>query len=187
MKSRVFFICATVAFILACAAPQKDGKATTTDMNVPSAMVLVSTAFEEGESIPTRFSAYGENVSPDLTWSKVPEGTKSFALICRDPDAPSGTFYHWVLFNMPEDARSLPEDFGRDARTLVGVTQGRNSFRRVGYDGPKPPSGTHRYIFDLYALDARPALDRSATAERVLAAAKGRVLGQASLMGTYTR
>jgi Raf kinase inhibitor-like YbhB/YbcL family protein len=150
-------------------------------------MVLVSAAFTAGDSIPTRYSLYGENISPDLSWDKVPEGTKSFALICRDPDAPSGTFYHWVMFNIPENVRGLPEGLGRTA-TLpdVGI-QGRNSFRRVGYDGPKPPSGTHRYYFDLYALDARPALSQAATADRVLGAMKGHVLAQASLMGKYTK
>jgi Raf kinase inhibitor-like YbhB/YbcL family protein len=150
-------------------------------------MVLTSGSFAAGDSIPTRYSLYGENISPGLSWEGVPEGTRGFALVCRDPDAPGGTFYHWVLFNIPEDVRSLPEALGRDARLPVGGIQGRNGFRRIGYDGPRPPSGTHRYIFDLYALDVKPALDQSATAERLLTAVKGHVLGQASLMGEFTR
>jgi len=176
----------TAAMILSCGGPSQRGAAAAMQPD-STGMVLVSGSFAGGDSIPTRYSLYGENISPNLSWDRVPEGTRSFALVCRDPDAPGGTFCHWVLFNIPEDARSLPEDLGRDARPPVGGTQGRNSFRRVGYDGPKPPGGTHRYIFDLYALDARPALDRSATAERLLAAAEGHVLGQASLMGTYTK
>ncbi len=171
--------------ILACGGPsRRDAAAVQPDS---TGMVLTSGSFGAGDSIPTRYSLYGENISPDLTWERLPEGTRSLALVCRDPDAPGGTFYHWVVFHIPADVRSLPEGIGRDARLPVGGVQGRNSFRRVGYDGPRPPSGTHRYYFDLYALDARPALNQSATAERLLAAIKGRVLGQASLMGTYTR
>ncbi len=187
MKSPIFFACATVALILACAAPQKDGKAEATDKTAPDAMVLVSAAFLAGESIPTRYSLYGENLSPDLTWDKVPESTRSFALICRDPDAPSGTFYHWVVFDIPDSVRSLPEGLGQDASVPSGGTQGTNSFRQVGYDGPKPPAGTHRYYFDMYALDEVLALDQTATAGLLLKAIKGHVLAQASLMGKYTK
>jgi Raf kinase inhibitor-like YbhB/YbcL family protein len=187
VKSPIFFACATVALILACAAPQKDGKAEATDKTAPDAMVLASAGFVAGESIPTRYSLYGENISPDLTWDKVPEGTKSFAVICRDPDAPSGTFYHWVLFNISEDVRGLPEGLGREPSLPTGGTQGMNSFRQVGYDGPRPPSGTHRYYFDLYALDGMLALDQTATASQLLKAIKGHVLAQASLMGQYAR
>lgn len=186
MKSPILFACATVTLILACAAPQKDGKAEAADKSAPDAMVLVSAAFLAGESIPARYSLYGESLSPDLNWDKVPEGTKSFALICRDPDAPSGTFYHWVLFNIPENVRGLPEGIGRDVSLPTGGSQGTNSFRQVGYDGPKPPAGTHRYYFDLYALDEVFALDQTATAGTLLEAMKGHVLAQASLMGKYT-
>ena len=186
MRLLILLACMTAAMVLACGGPSQRGAAAAVQSD-STGMTLVSGSFAADDSIPTRYSLYGENISPDLSWDRVPEGTRSLALVCRDPDAPGGTFYHWVIFNIPEDVRSLPEGLGRDARPTVGGTQGRNSFRRVGYAGPKPPSGTHRYIFDLYALDARPALDRSATAERLLAAAKGHVLGQASLMGTYTR
>jgi len=171
--------------VLACAGPSKRGAGAA--QSDSTGMFLASASFAAGESIPARYSLYGENISPDLTWDRVPEGTRSFALVCRDPDAPGGTFYHWVVFNMPEDERGLPEGMGREARLPLGGMQGRNGFRRIGYDGPKPPGGTHRYYFDLYALDARPALDQSATAERLLAAVKGHVLAQASLMGTYTK
>ncbi len=186
MESTILFASACV-LVLACAAPQKNGKAETMGQTPASGMALVSTAFGEGELIPRKYSLYGENVSPDLSWDKAPQGTRSFALICRDPDAPGGTFVHWVLFNIPDTVKRLPEGLGREL-TLPGFgVQGRNSFHRVGYDGPKPPSGTHRYFFDLYALDTRLALDQSATADRLLAAVKGHVQAQASLMGTYTR
>jgi Raf kinase inhibitor-like YbhB/YbcL family protein len=187
VKSPVFFACATAVVILACAAPQKGGKVEATDKTTPGALVLVSTAFKEGELIPIKFSGYGENVSPDLAWNQAPEGTKSFALICRDPDAPSGTFYHWVVFNVPENVRGLPEGIGRDVSLPTGGIQGTNSFRHVGYDGPKPPKGTHRYYFDLYALDGMLELDQTATAGQLLKAIKGHVLAQASLMGKYTK
>jgi Raf kinase inhibitor-like YbhB/YbcL family protein len=187
MKSLVLFVGATVALILACAAPQKDGKVEATDKTAPDAMVLVSAAFTAGETIPTRYSLYGENLTPVLTWDKAPEGTKGFALICRDPDAPVGTFIHWVLFNIPESVKGLPEGLGREPTLSFGGTQGTNSFRRVGYDGPKPPNGTHRYYFDLYALDGMLDLDQTATAGTLLEAMKGHVLVQASLMGKYAR
>ena len=187
MKSPIIFACATVALILTCSAPPKGGTVVASDKTANSAMVLVSASFAAGETIPTRYSLYGENLTPDLTWDKAPEGTKSFVLICRDPDAPGGTFIHWVLFNMPENARCLPEGLARDTTLPLGGTQGTNSFRRVGYDGPKPPMGTHRYYFDLYALDGMLDLDQTATAGRLQQAMKGHVLAQASLMGKYKK
>jgi hypothetical protein len=170
--------------ILACGGPPSRGPAAV--QSDSTGMVLVSASFAAGDSIPTRYSLYGENISPDLTWKKVPDATKGFALVCRDPDAPGGTFYHWVLFNIPEQVRTLPEGLGREPGLPFGGIQGTNSFRRVGYDGPKPPNGTHRYYFDLYALDVMLELDPTATAGRLQEAMKGHVLAQASLMGKYT-
>ena len=184
MTSSILLVCSTIVLVLACAAPSK-GPAATSDSN--SGMALGSVAFTAGETIPTRYSLYGENLTPDLTWDKAPEGTKSFALICRDPDAPGGTFIHWVLFNIPENVKGLPEGLGREPTVSLGGTQGTNSFRRVGYDGPKPPNGTHRYYFDLYALDEMLELDQTATAGRLQQAMKGHVLAQASLMGKYKK
>jgi hypothetical protein len=183
----VLIVCSSVVLIFACAAPQKGGKAETTDKAVRTGMLLVSTAFNDGELIPTKYSGYGENVSPDLAWAQVPDGVRSFAMICRDPDAPGGTFYHWVVFNIPDSVRQLPEGLGHAAALRFGGTQGMNSFGRVGYDGPKPPMGTHRYYFDLYAFDVTFLLDQTATAGRILKAMKGHVLAQASLMGKYAR
>jgi Raf kinase inhibitor-like YbhB/YbcL family protein len=180
-------IASACVLVLTCAAPQKGGKAETTGQTPASGMALVSTAFGEGELIPRKYSLYGENVSPELDWDKVPAGVKSFALICRDPDAPGGTFVHWVLFNIPDTVKRLPEGLGRESALSFGGTQGTNSFRRVGYDGPKPPSGTHRYYFDLYALDGMLELDQTATAGRLQQAMKGHVLAQASLMGKYKK
>ncbi|MEO0085027.1 MAG: YbhB/YbcL family Raf kinase inhibitor-like protein [candidate division WOR-3 bacterium] len=169
----------TVALLLACAGPRPATRA-------ESGLVLTSPAFTEGGAIPPRHSAYADNLSPELNWTSPPAGTRSFALICRDPDAPSGTFYHWVIFNLPDTLRSLPEALPRDATPSGGV-QGINSFGRPGYDGPRPPFGTHRYYFDLYCLDTVLVLDRTATADKVLAALKDRVLGRAGLMGRYSK
>jgi len=171
--------------MLACAAPEKGGKAETTDKGAKTGMLLVSSAFKDGESIPLKYSGYGENVSPDLSWAQAPEGTRSFVLICRDPDVPAGAFYHWVVFNIPDSLKRLPEGLGHSAALRCGATQGTNSLGKVGYDGPKPPAGTHRYYFSLYALDVAFLLDQTATADRILDAMKGHVLGQANLMGRY--
>ena len=187
MKSPFVFVCVTVALILSCGAPQKGSAATETVGVAPSEMVLVSTAFTDGDWIPWKYSAHRQNVSPDLSWDKVPEGVRTFALICRDPDALGRTFYHWVVFNIPDSVRSLTEGLDRTVTLPFGGTQGINGFRRVGYDGPKPPVGTHRYYFDLYALDGVLALDDTVTASRLLEAMKGHVLGQASLMGRFKR
>jgi Raf kinase inhibitor-like YbhB/YbcL family protein len=183
MTSSILLVCSTIVLVLACAAPSKGGPAATSDS--ASGMALVSAAFPAGETIPTRYSLYGENLTPGLTWDKAPEGARSFALICRDPDAPGGTFFHWVLFNIPESVKSLPEGLGRESSLSFGGTQGTNSFRRVGYDGPRPPMGIHRYYFDLYALDGVLDLDQTTTASRLQEAMKGHVLAQASLMGKY--
>ena len=186
MKSTIL-TASVCALMLACAAPQKGGKAETTDKAVGTGMLLVSTAFNDGELMPKKHSGYGENVSPDLAWAQAPEGAKSYALICRDPDAPGGTFYHWVVFNIPDSVKQLPAGLGHASTLPFGGTQGTNSFGKVGYDGPKPPAGTHRYYFDLYALDGMLALDGKVTAGRLLEAVKGHVLVQASLMGKYAR
>jgi Raf kinase inhibitor-like YbhB/YbcL family protein len=183
----VLIVCSSVVLMFACAAPQKGGKAETADKAVKTGMRLVSTAFKDGELIPMKYSGSGENVSPDLAWMQAPEGTKSFALVCRDPDAPGGTFYHWVVFNIPDTVKRLPEGLGHAAALPSGVAQGMNSFGKVGYDGPRPPMGTHRYYFDFYALDVTFLLDQTATADRVLEAMDGHVLEQASLMGKYSK
>jgi Raf kinase inhibitor-like YbhB/YbcL family protein len=173
--------------LLACAAPQKGGKPEAAGRPAKTDMVLTSTAFADGAMIPHKYAGYGQNVSPDLAWTQTPEGTRAFALICRDPDAPGGTFYHWVMFNISDTVRQLPAGLGRSAVLRLGGAQGLNNFGRVGYDGPKPPAGTHRYYFDLYALDASWMLDQTTTAPQLLDRMQGHVLAKASLMGKYSR
>lgn len=148
---------------------------------------LTSTMFEEGQPIPRPYSGEGEDRSPPLKWSDPPKGTHSYALICEDPDAPRGTFTHWVVFNIPAVARELSEDQPRAGVQANGLTQGTNSFGSLGYNGPKPPPGKpHRYFFKLYALDRLLDLAAGATKEQLLQAMDGHVVGEAPLMGTFS-
>ena len=151
------------------------------------AIELTSTAFTEGEMIPQRFTCDGEDVSPPLAWSGVPEQAQSLALICDDPDAPVGTWDHWVLFNIPADAAGFPEAVPADPTLEYGAVNGKNSWGRLGYGGPCPPGGTHRYFFYIYALDSRLSLESGATKEQLQQAMEGHILAQGQLMGRYKR
>jgi Raf kinase inhibitor-like YbhB/YbcL family protein len=154
----------------------------------PVPIVVESVAFAEGQTIPTRYTGDGANVSPPLTWSGVPEGTQSLVLICEDPDAPRGTWSHWVLFALPADTRELAEGIPPQATLPNGAAQGTNDFGNPGYGGPAPPPGKpHRYFFRLYALDTRVTLRPGAKRQDVLTALEGHILGQGQLMGTYGR
>ncbi len=154
------------------------------------ALTISSTAFRAGEPIPARHTCDAEDVSPDLAWTDPPAGTGSFALVVDDPDAPAGTWVHWVLYDVPAEARSLPSGVPRK-ETLVqpaGARQGRNDFGRIGWGGPCPPPGKpHRYFFRLYALDRRLDLPPGATREELDRAMKGHVLARAEVHGTYAR
>ena len=143
---------------------------------------LRSDAFSDGESIPTKYTCEGEDVSPPLAWSGVPEDTVSLALICDDPDAPSGTFTHWVAWAIDPGAGGLAEGEG-------APREGSNGFGNDGYGGPCPPPGhgTHRYFFRLYALDAEPSLEEGADKERLERAIETQKLAEAELVGTYER
>ncbi len=150
-------------------------------------ITLTSAAFSHGAMIPKRYTCDGEDISPPLSWSEPPEKTQSFALIMDDPDAPMGTWVHWVIYNIPATARSLPEGVPADGDLPDGSRHGRNSWRRLGYGGPCPPSGTHRYFFKLYALDTVLPLAAGATKEELLKAMEGHIVAQAELMGRYAR
>lgn len=149
---------------------------------------LSSSAFGNGEQIPAIYTGDGADHSPPLAWSDQPAGTASFALVCDDPDAPRGTWVHWVLFNLPGNARELPQQLPTDGTLPGGARQGQNDFGRLGYGGPAPPRGRpHRYFFKLYALDARLDLPVGATKAQLLSAIEGHVLAEAQLLGTYQR
>jgi Raf kinase inhibitor-like YbhB/YbcL family protein len=148
---------------------------------------LTSSAFEHEGTIPTKYSCDGQDISPPLSWSDPPEGTESFVLIADDPDAPAGTWVHWVLYNIPTDARELPEALPAQDTLADGSLHGRNSWGRNDYGGPCPPSGTHRYLFKLYALDTTLELEPGAKKTKVLNAMEGHILAQTELMGTFSR
>ena len=149
---------------------------------------LTSSAFKDGETIPSKYTCDGSDASPPLEWSSVPEGTKTLALICDDPDAPVGTWVHWVLYNIPADATSLPEGVPMDEVVESGAFQGKNDFKRTGYGGPCPPPGKpHRYFFKLYALKTELDLKPGAKKKDVEKAMKGRVLAEGQLVGMYKR
>jgi len=164
-------------------------------------MKITSTAFDNGAAIPAQYTGVGQDVSPPLTWSNAPDGTKSFALICDDPDAPSrakprpeGPWVHWVLYNVPADTTELAAAMPRQAEPAqpAGARQGNNDFGsdNVGYRGPMPPpgSGPHRYFFKIYALDRQLDLaPKDANKKSLLAAMQGHILAEGELMGTFER
>jgi Raf kinase inhibitor-like YbhB/YbcL family protein len=173
-------ICVQVIFglLLVCLAVAALGK---------TSLVLVSSAFKHNGMIPKKYSGYGKNISPPLKWSGVPAKVKSFALICDDPDAPGGTFVHWVMFNIPASVHSLKENLPKSETLPDGTIQGVNDTGSNGYYGPEPPSGTHRYMFKLYALSTELDLESTATKADLLKAMKGKILAQTVLIGKYKK
>jgi Raf kinase inhibitor-like YbhB/YbcL family protein len=153
------------------------------------AFSIRSNAFKQGERIPSKYTCDGADVSPDLQWNDAPSNTKGFALICDDPDAPMGTFVHWVLYGLSSDTLELSEGLATDPEVGRPVCkQGVNDFRKVGYGGPCPPRGSeHRYFFKLYAIDTELDLKPRATKADLLKAIDGHILGQSELVGKYQR
>lgn len=155
-------------------------------------ILLQSTSFEDGQLIPDKYTCKKDNTSPELNWKNVPAKTQSFALIVEDPDAPTQTWVHWVIFNIPlkkstnlADVYELVEGFPRDEKTREGIMQGQNDFKKIGYDGPCPPSGQHRYYFKLYALDSMLNLPAGAMKSELLKAMDKHILGWTQIMGLY--
>lgn len=216
MKARILFaLCLSVLILSACGAPvapepvgalpveeapaepttvPPEPTAVPANTEAPPVPAEDQTSFEitsiiigHEQPIPEYHTCDGDDLSPPLDWSEPPQGTQSFALIMDDPDAPGGTWVHWVLYNIPAETRSLQENIAPDTQLPDGSMHGINSFGRPGYGGPCPPSGTHRYFFKLYALDTTLSLDEEADKEAVLTAMDGHVLAEAELMGTYSR
>jgi Raf kinase inhibitor-like YbhB/YbcL family protein len=148
---------------------------------------VTSTAFDEGGMISAKYTCDGENVSPPLAWSGVPEAAKSLALVADDPDAPGGTWTHWVIYEIPATEKGLAENVPARDTLDGGARQGKNDFKKTGYGGPCPPSGTHRYFFKLYALDAEPNLPPGVSKEQLLKAIDGHIVAEGQLMGRYQR
>jgi len=148
---------------------------------------MKSLAFVPGGKIPGKYTCDGMDISPPVSWTSGPEGTKTFALICDDPDAPMGTWVHWVLFNLPADITEFRENVPPEKELENGAKQGMNDFRKIGYGGPCPPGGTHRYFFKLYALDTEINLEAGATKAELLKAMEGHILAEGQLIGRYER
>lgn len=153
---------------------------------VVKVMRIESTSFEHGGNVPRRHTCDGDDVSPPLRWTGEPASTQAYALIVDDPDAPRGTWVHWVVYDLPAEVHEL--DMGADVASIRGALEGRTDFGRTGYGGPCPPPGpAHRYFFKLYALDQPTGLPPGATKADVEQAIEGHVLARAELMGRYAR
>lgn len=149
---------------------------------------LRSAAFAEGQTIPRRHTGEGPDASPPLEWNGIPAGTRALVLLVTDPDAPHGTWTHWVLYDLAPDTTSLTPELPRAHLVLGGARQGRNSWKKIGWNGPLPPPGApHRYLFTLYSLDRPTGLPPGATREEVEAAMKGHILAETCLTGRYAR
>ncbi len=173
--------------LLGCAGPKKAATADSSGTKV-GVLRISSPAFVDGGEIPHRFSQFGEGISPAVEWSGAPESTRTFALVCRDPDAPMGTFVHWVIYEIPESATGLPEGVPPVPIVVGGGVQGMNSARTFGYVGPRPPVGpAHRYVFTLYALDEQFGFGPGLPENELMEMMAGRILDSAKLVGRFKR
>ncbi|HIH61834.1 MAG TPA: YbhB/YbcL family Raf kinase inhibitor-like protein [Methanobacteriales archaeon] len=150
-------------------------------------MKIRSIAFNDGERIPKKYTCDGEDISPPLIWEDIPEGTVTLALISDDPDAPSKTWTHWLIFNIPPELNGLPEGVEKVGELENGIIQGFNDFGRIGYGGPCPPFGVHRYFFKLYALDTSLDLEPETSKEELLEAMEGHIIEKTQMIGLYSR
>jgi hypothetical protein len=191
MRNSLLIMSAVLLSVLvpACAnrQPITQPSPTNTPKEEKAEMKLTSTAFTEGQPIPPTYTCDGVNVSPPLEWSGIPKTAKTVAIICDDPDAPGGTWVHWVVYNLPADNIGLVENLPATPDLKAGGFQGQTDFGKIGYGGPCPPSGTHRYFFKIYALDVELPLKAGATKAEVMTAMEGHIVLQGQLMGTYTR
>ena len=184
MIFRIFTVLACGLLLLAGC---QDKQGTSSLDEGAATMQLTSTAFGEGETIPEKYTGK-DGPSPPLSWSGAPKDTKSFAVVCEDPDAPRGTFTHWLLFNLPADAHELPEGTPTDEKLSSGALQGKNDFGKTGYGGPAPPPGKpHRYFFKVYAVDAMLDVPAGAGPKQIESAMNKHILAHGQLMGTYGR
>jgi Raf kinase inhibitor-like YbhB/YbcL family protein len=148
---------------------------------------LTSPVFEHKQAIPEKYTCKGKNISPELTWNNPPQGTAAYGLIVDDPDAPAGTWVHWVIYNIPGSLQGLPESVPKDKEIINIGINGINSSNKYGYSGPCPPFGTHRYFFRLYALDQILDIKQGANKPELIKAMQGHILAIAELMGTFTK
>jgi Raf kinase inhibitor-like YbhB/YbcL family protein len=180
-------LCMLVSFIFLCLFTGSDEVYSKVKGGKKMAITITSTAFPEGGMIPQDYTCDGVDISPPLAWSGVPDGTKSLALICDDPDAPMGTWVHWVLFDIPVNIGELSANIPPEKIIQNGAKHGINDFRKLGYGGPCPPGGTHRYYFKVYALDTEINVEAGITKAQLLQAMEGHILAEGQLIGRYSR
>ena len=197
-KLRSIWLVLTAALLLTCACKRVDSQAIAPVAEKPvhsllqgghaMSFRLQSTAFANGDAIPRKYTCEGADLSPALSWDGLPAGARSLALIADDPDAPMGTWTHWVIWNIPAQTTGLAEGVATAEVLENGARQGRNDFKRIGYGGPCPPPGkAHRYFFKLYALDAMLDIKPGASKNELELAMKRHILSQTNFMGTYGR
>ena len=200
MSMKLFIIIFLLAVISGCVAEEERIAPTPSPTSTPTAIEkntkevttmqnisISAEAFQAGGAIPEEYTCDGSDVSPALSWRGIPANAKSIALIMDDPDAPMGTFVHWVLFNIPSDTTKLPRGVPGNRTLNDGSSQGITDFGRTGYGGPCPPGGTHRYYFRIYALDTMLDLQPGSSRKQLENAMKRHVLAQGELMGKYER
>ncbi|OHD57225.1 MAG: hypothetical protein A2Y33_07470 [Spirochaetes bacterium GWF1_51_8] len=181
MKS-LFGIIFTAAIVCAAAGVLSAGAA-----KKPVQINLKSPSFTNMGAIPVTFSCDGSDIPPALYWYPAPKGVKSYVLICDDPDAPGGTWVHWVLYNIPPTATNTTQGMADKSKYNNGMMSAKNSWGAFGYGGPCPPSGTHRYFFKLYALDIAPKMPMGSSLSQIKKAMKGHIIGYGELIGTFKR
>src|SRR5256886_8749406 len=190
MKMR-FTVVGLLLLLIGCASPAPPAKRQLENVNLPQtaqpAMQVTSTAFKEGQAIPRQYTCDGVNVSPPLEWTGVPKTAKTIAIIADDPDAPAGTWVHWVVYNLPAENIGLVENLPPTENLKAGGFQGKNDFGKIGYGGPCPPSGTHRYFFKTYAPDAELPLKGGATKAEIEDAMQGPIIAPGQLTGNFIR
>lgn len=192
MRRRAVGLPVLVVVALASCAREPSGGSLPPPDPKRSTLRLTSPAFADGAAIPRAHTCDGADASPPLDWSAAPEGARSLALVCEDPDAPAGTWTHWVMFDIPADARGLPAGVPTTERVPITpagepARQGKNDFGKIGYGGPCPPRGTHHYVFRLFALDDRPETGPDPTGPALARAIRGHVVAEGKLTGTYAR
>jgi len=183
MPRTLLIVAALAIMICGCKKDNGSSEERSRDMTIS----VSSSAFQEGGMIPPKYTCDGNDLSVPLKWTAVPEGTKSIAVISDDPDAPVGTWVHWVMWNIPPAVRELAEGMPTKPQLPDGSRQGISDFGRPGYGGPCPPSGTHRYYFKVYALDVTLDLPGTARKADMVKAMKGHILAEGQLMGKYSR
>ncbi len=190
MKNLISLILIFIIFLYSCQKKNPEimpEKQTTKQEGRKTEMKITSSSFKEGELIPSKYTCDGEDISPQLSWTGSPENTKSFALISDDPDAPMGVWVHWVIYNIPSTESGLTENIPKNKILENGTKQGMSDFRKIGYGGPCPPDGTHRYYFKLYALDIMLDKDAGLTKKELLNVIEGHILSEAQLIGKYKK